>query len=152
MWCTKVLLNNNIPVYASRVAILKNATNRGSVESQQRCQKIFQFSSISWMDCFKDGPKYHTGALKWTLAHSLGATSVETVKQIQFTDNTHHLSKKLRVRRPAVSRSGGNGLVKSLRYPFVCNSLSVFSHHNLSGHGRNSIIPVIISNTFRPHA
>ena len=95
MWCTKVLLNNNIPVYASRVAILKNATNRGSVESQQRCQKILQFSSISWMDCFKDGPKYHTGALKWTLAHSLGAMSVEAVKQIQFTDNTHHFVEKV---------------------------------------------------------
>ena len=47
------------------------------------------------MDCFKDGPKYHTGALKWTLAHSLGAMSVETVKQIQFTDNTHHFIEKV---------------------------------------------------------
>ena len=96
MWCTKVLLNNNIPVYASRVAILKNATNRGSVESQHRCQKILQFSSISWIDCFKDGPKYHRGTLKWTFAHSLvGAMSVETVKQIQLTDNTHHFIEKV---------------------------------------------------------
>ena len=44
---------------------------------------------------FQRWSKYHTGALKWTLAHSLGAMSVETVKQIQFTDNTHHFIEKV---------------------------------------------------------
>ena len=50
---------------------------------------------LGQLDGLKDGPKYHTSALKWTLAHSLGAMSVETVKQIQFTDNTHHFIEKV---------------------------------------------------------
>ena len=49
---------------------------------------------LDQLDGPKDGPKYHTSALKLTLAHSLGAMSVETVKQIQFTDNTHHFIEK----------------------------------------------------------
>lgn len=88
----KVLLNNNIPVRPSRIKILKNATTRGSTESQQmHAESVAIAASMSknspiqldQLDGPKDGPKYHTGALKCILAHFLvglnGVMSFETV-------------------------------------------------------------------------
>ena len=59
-------------------------------------EKSFSSARSAGWTISKMGPKYHRGTLKWTLAHSLvGAMSVETVKQIQLTDNTHHFIEKV---------------------------------------------------------